>query len=111
MRGRGKNKYCMARNGDIGAYSASNVRIITNSENASESYDKTSAAERSNERRIYAGGSADISQNYLSPRMKEIWELRKNMMSAGDIAKQLGLKSSTVSTQLSNIKRRLGLTK
>jgi hypothetical protein len=35
-RGRGKNKYCMARFGDKGAYEVGNVKIITNSQNSSE---------------------------------------------------------------------------
>jgi hypothetical protein len=35
-RGKGKNKYCMARFGDVGAYEVGNVHIITNSENRKE---------------------------------------------------------------------------
>ena len=35
-RGRGKGKYCMARNNDIGHYEVGNVRIILHSENVSE---------------------------------------------------------------------------
>ena len=34
-RGRGSDKYCMARHGDIGPYSINNVSIITNHENLS----------------------------------------------------------------------------
>lgn len=36
QRGKGKNKYCMTRVGDIGPYKADNVVIKTNSENAKE---------------------------------------------------------------------------
>jgi hypothetical protein len=35
-RGHGKDKYCMARPGDIGPYAVGNVKIVTNSENFSE---------------------------------------------------------------------------
>jgi len=35
-RGHGGDKYCMARNGDRGAYEVGNVKIITNRENARE---------------------------------------------------------------------------
>ena len=35
-RGKGKEKYCMARFGDKGPYAVGNVRIITNSENSKE---------------------------------------------------------------------------
>jgi hypothetical protein len=35
-RGSGRNKLCMARNGDIGPYAIGNVKIITNGQNLSE---------------------------------------------------------------------------
>lgn len=35
-RGRGRDRYCMARLGDVGPYSLRNVEIKTNSENSSE---------------------------------------------------------------------------
>lgn len=37
-RGRGKDKYCMARFGDTGPYAVDNVRIITNTENQHEAH-------------------------------------------------------------------------
>ncbi len=37
-RGRGKNKYCMARIGDRGPYANDNVKCITNRQNASERF-------------------------------------------------------------------------
>lgn len=40
-RGCGKNKYCMARIGDVGAYEVGNVLIKTNAENAIESLTHT----------------------------------------------------------------------
>lgn len=36
-RGRGANRYCMARFGDAGPYAVGNVKIVTHSENSSES--------------------------------------------------------------------------
>ena len=45
-RGRGRDKYCMARNNDIGHYEWDNVRIITNAENVREAKKgKTQSAE------------------------------------------------------------------
>jgi hypothetical protein len=37
-RGRGKDKYCMARHGDEGPYSVENVYITTNSQNLSDAW-------------------------------------------------------------------------
>lgn len=37
-RGRGAGRYCMARNGDTGPYSPSNVRICLQHENATEAF-------------------------------------------------------------------------
>jgi transposase len=47
---RGRAKYVMARNGDIGAYSVGNVRICTSSENIKEGYIKTPASVRAAKR-------------------------------------------------------------
>lgn len=40
QRGRGADKYCMARTGDTGPYAIGNVRICTNRENLGEYHDR-----------------------------------------------------------------------
>lgn len=46
LRGLGRGKYCMARNGDVGPYAPGNVRICLNAENARESYQSRPYIER-----------------------------------------------------------------
>ena len=102
QRGRGAKAYCMSRLGDIGPYSVSNVRIITGAENAIEGYSHVDSSARSAMRALYSSGVRE-----LTARQKEIYELRKLNLSAGAIGKELGLKATTVSSQLSNIRRKL----
>ena len=44
VRGQGRGKYVMARNGDTGPYAIGNVRIITNTENVKEGWENERAA-------------------------------------------------------------------
>lgn len=102
-RGRGKNLYCMARLSDVGPYSVDNVHIITNSQNASDSFAKTSGAERAaNARR-----PAEYSDTLLSPRQQEIWDLWQAGLGRTAIAERLGIKPETVGSQLCSIKTKL----
>lgn len=56
-RGRGPDKYCMARFGDKGPYAIGNVKIITNAENASEQ--KWTAEKRAKHSRLMKKIMAD----------------------------------------------------
>jgi len=48
LRGKGRGKFCMARHGDVGPYSPTNVTIKTFGENLAEGFDNTPYIERNN---------------------------------------------------------------
>lgn len=48
LRGKGAGKFCMARHGDIGPYSPTNVTIKTGAENLSEGFDSAPYIDRQN---------------------------------------------------------------
>ena len=72
QRGRGKDKYCMARDGDAGPYAVGNVRIILCEQNASESYHHVSATERYRKRLAALG---EVPNPFdMTPRQKSAAE-------------------------------------
>lgn len=85
LRGRGKHYYCMARNGDIGPYASGNVRIITNSENASEGYIKTPWSER------FPHLSTNVGHKMLAAYRMRTEEGK----TSAEIAEALDIKAST----------------
>jgi DNA-binding CsgD family transcriptional regulator len=100
LRGRGRDRYCMARIGDTGPYSPDNVHIITNAENSAESYDKHPSQAR----------MAHAIRSYpLTRRQCEIWNFRERGLSVSEIAEKVGLKNGTVAVHLNNIKHKLGM--
>jgi DNA-binding CsgD family transcriptional regulator len=103
-RGRGSKRFCMSRVGDIGPYSPSNARIITNSQNARESFYHVDGATRFS-RTIMDAGSPGL----LSPRQKEAWDLREEGLSLREMAEKMSIEKTTISTMLCAARRKLGI--
>lgn len=101
-RGRGAGKYCMARNGDIGPYSPENVRIITNSENAIESYSKHPMENRM---ALVRGNKISI----LTAREQEIYDLCSRGLRPAEVSRKLGIARGTVTVMMNHAKHKLGL--
>ena len=102
MRGRGKNGYCLARNNDTGPYSITNVRIISNAENASESFNKHPAEER-------FARSLTRHNGPLTKRQHEIYSLYQGGLGPKEISQRIGISKGTVAVVLTTAKHRLGL--
>jgi hypothetical protein len=90
QRGRGKDKFCMARIADSGPYSAENVEIITNSRNASDSYLITSGQERA----FKAGRRRD--ELGFSPAQRRVYDLLLAGLNNRAIAAQLNVTGAVV---------------
>lgn len=73
MRGQGDGRYCMARNGDKGPYSPSNVRIILSSENGSEAFENTPYLSRKNLTNRPTGVGGGKGYYFKSARRKKPW--------------------------------------
>lgn len=99
QRGRGKAGYCMARKGDVGAYSADNVYITTIGQNASDSYKFKPHATR-NIKNLR-------DENGLTPREREVWTLANQGYGASKIGGLLGIQAETVSQHILNARARL----
>ena len=99
-RGRGKNKYCMARYGDVGPYAIGNVKIITNSENSIEGNCIREVLEITRQR-------MSVSQKSRKPPSKET---RKKMSISAKTRppNMLGKKHSEETKNKMSISRRAG---
>lgn len=104
-RGRTKGTYCMARNGDAGPYSPDNVRIVTVQENIAEAYDKHPGEARA-ARAIKTRVPTPL---YLSPRVKEAYDLYLSGIGPKQIAEKMGIKAVSVSGMVNSAKHILGL--
>ena len=94
-RGRGLGKYCMARTGDTGPYSASNVRIATTEENIAEGFLVKPARQR----------NPKMARD-LSPRQKEVASLLDAGFNQFDIADRLKLTRTTTWQHIAAVKRK-----
>lgn len=90
-RGRGRNRYCMARHGDTGPYAVGNVYITTNAQNAAESYENTPV-----ESRHHCNYVPRWAVTTLTPRQKQILELANSGNGPSAIAELLGIGRGTV---------------
>lgn len=100
MRGRGKGKYCMARIADTGPYTVGNVEIITNDQNASDSYLVTSAAERSS---LRGHSRNDLG---LTPTQNKALLLYKAGLNNGAVAEAMGIKRNTATIYKATLRSR-----
>lgn len=96
--GRGKGRYCMARFRDAGAYEVGNVKICTNEENASESYDVVSGESRQ---------LLNVRNRVLKERRARMLELHLSGKTNGEIAREFGVKPSYVSSSLCYERRKV----
>lgn len=97
LRGRGANSYVMSRFGDSGAYEVGNVEIITQSENARDSYLAHPHSERFPQ---YAR-----DENGLTAAARRLLEsAKRHNGNAKRIAAELGLTTSTVYQRLSTLR-------
>ena len=105
-RGRGRGKYCMSRYGDTGAYSKDNVRIISNEQNAAESYERIPFELRQARRHT---DRMPRPLNEPSPLQAQCWELREQGLGPTSIAEKLGLKAGTVAGAINAYKHKMGM--
>jgi DNA-binding CsgD family transcriptional regulator len=103
QRGRGKDKYCMSRIADSGAYELGNIEIITGGQNSSYSYLITTAAER------YAKRKKRTTRDSLNmtPRDAEVYKLMQSGLDASEIASRLGIKYGSAYKITRAVKARL----
>jgi len=83
QRGRRSHEYCMARNGDKGAYCVGNVSIITNRQNAEQQDYKArssamSRAKLGNKNRLGVPHTKDVKRR-ISKSLKRTWSKRQTV--------------------------------
>lgn len=96
VRGRGKNGYCMARLSDSGAYAAGNVKICSNVENISESFQFNPSSARQ---------KLNLEMQGRISRRAEMLDMRLAGKTIKEIAEHFDVAPSSVRRCLSNARR------
>lgn len=96
-RGRRKDQYCMSRIADTGPYSFENVRIITCSENAKESFLVVDAKTR----------AAKRIRHWITPAQQKVVDMASRGMANKEIARVLKVLPQTVAQHKVNVRKKL----
>lgn len=90
-RGRGKGRYCMARNGDVGAYAVGNVEIIKHEKNSADFYKHVNRKVR--------------DELNLTPRERNVYDLLVKGFTPKEIAGRTGMQYGSAIGYVCKIRR------